>query len=193
MSLLKNIITESGSVAIWEIKETLKELITLSDDLYTTDFKNKNRKKEWIATRLLLNELKPNHKIYYNKFGAPDLLNNEFISISHSKELIAISLSRKKTGVDIQKISKKTVILSSKFVSQQNNENLSEDKATLIWCCKEAVFKWHQKGNINFIKDIKIEPFEAMEEGSIIAKFCGTKLILHYKKILNHYLVYLCK
>jgi len=70
---------------------------------------------------------------------------------------------------------------------------LSKDKATLIWCCKEAIYKWHQKGNVNFSNDIIISPFIVQQEGSLNAEFKQTKLTLYYKKIKTHFLVYVCK
>jgi len=92
----------------------------------------------------------------------------------------------------IEEISEKSLKASSKFISEDNIKNLTAEKATLIWCCKEAIFKWHEKGRVDFINDIKIHPFEEMEEGEIMAKFRGIQLILNYQKINNHYLVYVC-
>ena len=46
-------------------------------------------------------------------------------------------------------------------------KNLSKEKATLIWCCKEAVFKWHQTGGVDLIKDIIIPSFILEEKGQI--------------------------
>ena len=68
-----------------------------------------------------------------------------------------------------------------------------KEKATLIWCAKEAIYKWHQKGNIDFIKDIKLHNFEIEEKGLLTAEFKTEQLFLNYQKINNHYLVYVCK
>ena len=134
-----------------------------------------------------------NYSISYNAFGAPELNNSSYISISHSKELVAIIISKQQVGIDIEEISEKALRVSSKFVSTNNLTSLTAEKATLIWCCKEAVFKWHQKGEVDFIADIKLHPFETMEKGGITAEFRNTQLILNYQKIHNHYLVYVCK
>jgi len=83
--------------------------------------------------------------------------------------------------------------LASKFISNENIANLSIKKATLIWCCKEAIYKWHQKGNLNFKDDIKIESFDVKESGEIFANFNDNKLTLNYKEFNRHFLVYLCK
>ena len=193
MGVISNTTTQNCIIAIWEITETLEELLQLSNTISTADFNTERRKKEWIASRLLLNEINPNYSISYNAFGAPELSNGSFISISHSKGLVAIIISQQQVGLDIEEISVKALRVSAKFVSTNNLKALTTERATLIWCCKEAVFKWHQKGEVDFIADIKLHPFESMEKGEIRAEFRNTQLILNYQKIHNHYLVYVCK
>ena len=102
-------------------------------------------------------------------------------------------LGNKKVGLDIEQISDKPLKLSSKFIAKNMQKNLSKEKATLIWCAKEAIYKWYQKGNIDFITDIKLYDFEIGEKGTLIAEFQKERLSLNYQKINNHYLVYVCK
>ena len=177
---------------VWEVNETLERLTQLANELNTNKYKTDKRKKEFLASRLLINEINPKTTLSYNKYGAPVLDNEKHISISHSKNLVAITTSNEKVGMDIEEISEKALRISSKFVSEKNLNNLTQEKATLIWCCKEAIFKWHQKGGVDFIKDILIPEFSAKEKGKITAYFKKQKLILNYQKINNHYLVYVC-
>ena len=193
MGVIRNTTVQNCIIAIWEITETLEELLQLANAISTADFNTEKRKKEWLASRLLLNEINPNYSISYNAFGAPELNNGSYISISHSKGLAAIIISQQQVGIDIEAISEKALRVSSKFVSTTNLKALTTEKATLIWCCKEAVFKWHQKGKVDFIADIKLHPFESMKKGGITAEFRNIQLILNYQKINNHYLVYVCK
>ena len=193
MGIIRNTTAQNCTIAIWEITETLEQLLQLSNTISTADFNTEKRKKEWIASRLLLNEVNPNYSISYNTFGAPELSNGSYISISHSKGLVAIIISQQQVGLDIEEISGKALRVSAKFVSTNNLKALTAEKATLIWCCKEAIFKCHQKGGVDFITDIKLHPFESMEKGEITAKFRNAQLILNYQKIHNHYLVYVCK
>ena len=193
MGIISNTNTPNYTIAIWEITETLEELLQLSHAISTADFNTEKRKKEWLVSRLLLNEINPNYSISYNPFGAPELNNGNYISISHSKGLVAIIISQQQVGIDIEEISEKALRVSSKFVSENNLNNLNKEKATLIWCCKEAIYKWQQKGEVDFVTDIKLYPFKSLEKGEIMAKFRNTQLILHYQKIHNHYLVYVCK
>tara|TARA_B100000214_G_scaffold82908_1_gene56354 strand:+ start:12581 stop:13162 length:582 start_codon:yes stop_codon:yes gene_type:complete len=193
MPLIKKIKKNNSQIGVWKTTESLTHLVSLNNKLDISKFKSLNRKRELLSTRLLLNELLPNSKMYYNKYGAPKLKNNNYISISHSKNLVAIIISNRRVGLDIEKINKKPLKLSSKFVSKENLSNLTEERATLIWCCKEAIFKLYEKGNINFISDIRINPFFIKEKGEILAKFKNKDYILHYQKINTHFLVYVCK
>ena len=189
---LQQIIKEKNAlIGVWEITESLEELINLLPDISVSNYKHIKRKKEFLATRLLLNHLDIKETIVYNNNCAPELNSGMHISISHSKNLVAIILSTKKVGIDIENISKKAKNLSSKFICTESHPNLTKEQATLIWCCKEAIYKWHQKGNINFIKDIKVTNIHS--KYTIEAYFKNKKIILNYHKIKNHYLVYLCR
>jgi 4'-phosphopantetheinyl transferase len=192
MPIINKIESEKITILVWEITETLEEIIALGEGINTDNYTSEKRKKEHLASRLLVNEICPTKTIIYNEFGAPELNNGKHISISHSKELVAVILSDKKTGLDIEQISEKSFRIASKFVSEKNLINLNKEKATLIWCLKEAIYKWYQKGGVDFIKDIIIPEFFAKKNGKVTAYFRRKKLNLNYLKINNHYLVYVC-
>jgi 4'-phosphopantetheinyl transferase len=192
MPIINKIESEKITILVWEITETLEEIIALGEGINTDNYTSEKRKKEHFASRLLVNEICPTKTIIYNEFGAPELNNGKHISISHSKELVAVILSDKKTGLDIEQISEKSLRLASKFVSEKNLIMLNKEKATLIWCIKEAIYKWYQKGGVDFIKDIIIPEFFAKKNGKVTAYFRKKKLNLNYLKINNHYLVYVC-
>ena len=193
MGIIKKYTENNCQIAIWDLNESLTELLKLGARFDSSNFKTEKRKKDFLVSRLLLNELEPNQQISYNSNGAPEISNGKHISISHSKNLVAIIISDKKVGLDIEYISEKPLRLSPKFITDNSHQDLTKEKATLIWCCKEAIYKWHQKGEVDFIADIKLYPFKSLEKGEITAKFRDTQLILHYQKIHNHYLVYVCK
>ena len=181
------------SILVWKITETLEELLDLYGNINTINYTSEKRKKEHLLSRLMVNKLCENGTIIYNEFGAPELDNGKHISISHSNELVTVIISDKKSGIDIEKISEKALRIASKFVSKKNLTKLNKEKATLIWCLKEAIYKWHQKGGVDFIKDIIITEFLAKKHGKVIAYFRKKELNLNYLKINNHYLVYVCK
>jgi len=192
MPIIHKIEEKEITILVWEITETLEELQVLLGGLNISNHTSEKRKKEQLTTRLLVKEILPNKRIIYNKFGAPELDNGQHISISHSAGLVAVIISHEKTGLDIEKISEKTLLLASKFVSEKNLINLDKEKSTLIWCLKEAIYKWDQKGGVDFIKDIIITEFTPKEYGKVIAFLKNKKLNLNYQKINDHYLVYIC-
>ena len=192
MPIIHKIEEKEITILVWEITETLDELQVLLGGLNISNHTSEKRKKEQLTTRLLVKEILPNKRIIYNKFGAPELDNGQHISISHSAGLVAVIISHEKTGLDIEKISEKTLLLASKFVSEKNLINLDKEKSTLIWCLKEAIYKWEQKGGVDFIKDIIITEFTHKEHGKVIAFLKNKKLNLNYQKINDHYLVYIC-
>lgn len=193
MPLIDTVIEEDHQILVWKMSESLEELLKISNNINVTKFNSIRRKKEYLTSRILLAKILPNIKISYNKYGAPEIQNNNFISISHSKEILAIIISTRQVGLDIEKISKKLVKLSSKFTCEKKHMPFSKEKATLIWCCKEAIYKWHQKGKINYITDIKVEKFIEKDKGSLVVSFKKKKITLKYKKIETHFLVYVCK
>ena len=192
MPITHKIEKEEASILVWEITETLEGLLDLYGNINTANYTSEKRKKEHLISRLMVNKICKNGAIIYNEFGAPELDNAKHLSISHSNELVTIIISNKKTGLDIEKISEKALRTASKFVAEKNLIKLNKEKATLIWCIKEAVYKWHQKGGIDFIKDIIIAEFFAKEHGNVTAYFREKELNLNYLKINNHYLVYVC-
>ena len=192
MPIINKIESEKITILVWEITETLDEIIVFGRHINTSNYTSEKRKKEHLLSRLLVTEIYPTKTIIYNEFGAPELDNGKHISISHSKELVAVILSDKNTGLDIEQISEKSLSLASKFVSEKNLIKLNKEKSTLIWCIKEAIYKWYQKGGVDFIKDIIITEFIAEEHGKIMAYFRKKELNLNYIKINNHYLVYVC-
>ena len=192
MPIINKIESEKITILVWEITETLEEIIALGEGINTDNYTSEKRKKEHLASRLLVNEICPTKTIIYNEFGAPELNNGKHIYISHSKELVTVIISDTKSGIDIEKISDKALRIASKFVSEKNLIKLNKEKATLIWCLKEAIYKWYQKGNVDFIKDIIIPELFAKKNGKVTAYFRGRKLNLNSLKINNHYLVYVC-
>jgi len=193
MGIIKRYTENNCQIAIWDLNESLTELLKLGARFDSSNFKTEKRKKDFLVSRLLLNELEPNQQISYNSNGAPEISNGKHISISHSKNLVAIIISDKKVGLDIEYISEKPLRLSPKFITDNSHQDLTKEKATLIWCLKEAVFKWHQKGSVDFKKDIQISPFIMKEKGKIETRFNKKQHTLYYTKIDTHFLVYVCK
>lgn len=192
MPLLLKKEENNASIYIWKIQESLEELVELYPNIEYPKFKSEKRNLESICSRILVYHYSKNLKISYSENGAPELDNHEYISISHSANLVCIAISNTEIGIDIEEISEKTLRLHSKFVNK-NQKNLTKQKTCLIWCIKEAVFKFHKVGNVDFKKDITISDFTEKETGILDVNFNNNFLKAFYFKIENKYLVYVCK
>ena len=178
-------------IAVWKTTESLTSLEKSLKHISIPNIHNQKRRKEIFSVRLLLKHLGINDAITYKK-GAPEIESRRHISISHCADLSAIIIGKKRNGIDIQEVSKKSLRISSKFINQ-HIQNLTKEKCTLIWAIKEAVFKWHRKGSVDFKKDIQVPDFNIAEKGKIDVNFKGEELIARYLKIENQFLVYVCK
>ena len=166
--ILKKQIDASVSICIWQINETeaffLDQLQLKEDDLNSIlQLKLPSRRLEKLACRVALSQCINNSEvnISYNSFGAPQI-ENGFISFSHAKEIVAVAYSQNHPiGIDIEKVNSKILKLKHKFVgSEEVNYFDMEDpeQITQIWCAKEALFKWYEKGEVDFRKDLHIAP-----------------------------------
>ena len=192
MPLLLKKEENNNTILFWEISEPLENLISLASNIDCSHLKSDKRKKEFLACRILLNHFDENLKISYSENGSPNLNNHQYISISHSGNLVGIIISEKDIGIDIEKISYKSLRLKEKFVNPHHTK-LNKEKSTLIWCIKEAVFKFHKIGNVDFKKDISVPDFILKDRGKMDISFKNNKLKSHYFKVRNSYLAYVCK
>jgi len=183
---------KNQSLGVWEISESINELKALTKGVKFDQIKSQKRKLEILAVRALLKEMCGNVKLDHNKYGAPILDNNKKISISHSKQLVAIIVSESKSAIDIEIISKRILKIKDKFISSYENINESQESLTIAWSTKECIYKWHQKGNLNFKDDISIRSINHSTK-TIEVFFDRNLFILNFLKINNHILVYVCK
>ena len=180
------------SIGVWKISESINELKALNENMKFDQVKSEKRKLEILAVRALLKKMRGNAKLDYNKYGAPILYDNKKISISHSKQLVAIIVSELKSGIDIEINSERVFKVKNKFLSNNDITNESQEDLTIAWSTKECIFKWHQKGNLNFKDDILIKRINHLSK-TIEVFFEENLFILNFLKINNHILVYVCK
>ena len=161
---------ENGEIGLWRVSEEIDELhflakLSVSDTITYSGITALHRKKEWLATRALLNELINEQRlIKYHIDGRPYLENCPInISISHSIGYIAILLHTKSIpGIDIELTTRKVGRIASRFLSTDelatcnDNSELSNRRMLVYWCAKEAIFKMVPLSNIEFSTDIRV-------------------------------------
>ena len=180
------------SIGVWEISESVNELKAFSEEVKFDQIKSEKRRLEMLAVNALLKEMCGNAKLDYNKYGAPFLDINKKISISHTKQFVAIIVSELKSGIDIEINSERVLKIKNKFLSVNDNTNKTQEDLTIAWSTKECIFKWYQKGNLNFKDDILIRKINHSSK-TIEVFFDKNLFILNFLKINNHFLVYVCK
>ncbi|MFA9391074.1 MAG: 4'-phosphopantetheinyl transferase superfamily protein [Prolixibacteraceae bacterium] len=194
MPLLLNRYENSFRLALWSLTEELeyfenKAHLSPSDKIIYNKITSPSRKKEWLAVRVLLNEVLgfwPN--ITYTETGKPLLQNHtRHLSVSHSKSMVGILLCTDPyAGIDIEKTDRSIDKISARFLSDVELEQLKNKPSNfsriLYWCAKEAIFKAVSESNILFSKQIHVEEVNA--DGTIICHFKSEKEELHF--VLNY-------
>jgi 4'-phosphopantetheinyl transferase EntD len=207
--ILKEKFEKDCLFGIWEITETYEELLAEvhlfpGERERLNKFRSDARKVEFLSVRILLKALiGVCGPIVYSDQNKPYLHQMESrISISHSRNLTSIILSKsKKIGIDLEYMSHKISKVKHKFINE--DEYITSDEANqkyhlyIHWCAKEALFKICDKQDINFKKNLTIEAFEPKDCGIIYGwvdnEYWHDKFELIYFTINNYVVVYCCK
>ena len=161
MPLLKIIaLNDYTQLLIWKITETFNEFfqsVALKDVSLARveNMKSEAHKKGFLSVRRLLMEADyTDFDLYYDEFGKPHLQDGKHISISHSHEYSAVTISDVNIGIDLEILKEKALKLAPRYMDISHLENLTvEDqlrKATVIWGIKEAIFKLKNEIGISF-------------------------------------------
>lgn len=169
----------------------IKNKLSNAEIKYFYSVKNEKRKCEFLGVRILFSEMQGEYsEIKYDKYGKPFVKNNYDISISHSKNVVAIIKSKKtNSGIDLEKISERINKISYKFVNDKERNNIENSEKLkylyLIWCSKEVLYKVYSKGFIDFKENFNIKITNIKNEGvinsEILKEEFNQKYILNYK------------
>ena len=149
-----------AELIIWRMDETLEELLEMSQHHYDHEIENISnevRKKERIISRFLLETLVGKKvEVKYADSGKP-FCDGMHFSISHTKNFVAVIVSNKPVGVDIEYKSDRIFRITEKFMHPDELKTLSEcpekQKFALIcWCAKETVYKIIEENGVDFAK-----------------------------------------
>ena len=178
----------SNDLLLWKLSETETQLsnllnISLSSKSKLDLIKSSSQRKQFLGVQNLLNLHKiKNDMLSYDDNGKPHLLNNKFISISHSFDYCGVIVSNVKVGLDIEKFRSKILNISKKFVSESDLGLIklnSIENVTKVWSIKEAVFKAFGHNKIDFKKNIIIK--------SVNEKFNKANVLIFKNEISENY------
>lgn len=188
MALFKKINSPHLEIAIWRIEEELS--FFESRFQAQPDIKNENKKLQWYATRHLVNEmLGSSPTVIKDEEGKPLLKNSSHhISLSHTNLFAAAMVSASApVGIDLEMINPKVERIAHKFLREDEIKAIADDeklgKLILYWSAKEALYKLHGKGGIEFMTQLLIEPFELNQSGALHAEIAGIEQPLKNLKI----------
>ncbi|HCE57359.1 MAG TPA: hypothetical protein DER09_06020 [Prolixibacteraceae bacterium] len=192
MPFVTEIQTRFGRAGIWELTESPQELTEYFQfsPLEKTEFEKINapkRQTEYLSTRLLLQKmLGRKTEIGYQPDGRPVLKESKLnVSISHSANLVVVLLAEKACGVDAELKNRNIENVAKRFLHPDEIGNIESSGnrwflQILYWCAKEAIFKCSCQHGIQFDQQIKIKPFDAVNETFFSGTLCSENTTEHF-------------
>lgn len=188
-------IDENTKLGIWKIEE--REDFFLQHVPLQREITHPHKRLQHLAGRFLLQHLFPHFPVSLIKIAdtrKPFLEDEAYhFSISHCEDYAAAIVSTtERVGVDVEIPTTRIERIKNKFLNEGElkilgNENskfeIPNPKLTLMWCCKEAVYKWWSYGGVDFSEKIRLQPFELQPRGNLPVRFLlgdKTDLILNY-------------
>lgn len=150
-------------ILIRKIDGTVEELLEMAnlrecDMARFEKITNPTRQAEWLMSKVMVWEALQKH-VDYTPQGAP-LIEGGYISVSHSNSYVAVCLSDKACGIDIENIERNAARIVRKFAVEQEIEIVKQtvipNPELLVWCAKEALYKYAGIEGADFIRDFKI-------------------------------------
>src|SRR5690349_19699086 len=155
-------------LGIWKIEET--EQFFLETVPLQSDITHPHKRLQHLAGRYLLRYLFPDFPYELIRIAdtrKPFLENDAYhFSISHCGDFAAaIVSSDKRVGVDVEIFSEKIWRVKDKFINKIEQsainhfapDNHMSKYVTLIWSCKESIFKWYGNGQLDFRKHMQMQ------------------------------------
>lgn len=181
LSLIKQVSADSH-LGLWEITESSEELLGNLEDVVhdinlSLTYTHENKRREFLASRSLIKTLVESIGEEYSGTdklnGKPFLIDSDWkISLSHSGKYAAAYLNKKDlVGIDIQEFDQKLHRIAHRVFSELELADCQEnlEKLTAYWSIKEVLYKIHPVGELDFIKELVVTPFELCQHGACCA------------------------
>ena len=165
-------IQHNTSVGVWHINESPEFFIQAlqldeNEQAYLDTMKS-HRRKEWLTSRYLADQLCGGAcriKIIKDDHGKPNLEDKtHHISISHSRDRVAVIRSDVPVGIDIQHEEEKIVRIHQKFIHPEEINRIDQNAIIpsyhIFWGAKESMYKAYGKRALDFRQHMHIYPFK---------------------------------
>nr|WP_199003336.1 4'-phosphopantetheinyl transferase superfamily protein [Flavobacterium sp. ASV13] len=116
---------ETTKILIWEITESLEELLSKvvlkeKTQLRLNGMKSQMHQRAFLSVRMLIQEMGfTDHDLHYDEFGKPYFNCHNHISITHSHHFAAIIISHETVGIDMELQREKILRIADKFVDTE--------------------------------------------------------------------------
>jgi 4'-phosphopantetheinyl transferase len=203
-------LSATTSLGIWKIEETAKTLrsklhLSPVENEYYESLHSELRKQHWLSYRNILTVLIKEDavELFYDVFGKPHPINRKYhISVSHSGIFSAAIVSLEApVGIDIERLKDRIERVKDKFLSAEEQSSIGDqnrlEKLYIYWGAKESLYKLNGKPDVEFGKDIVVEPFDYLQEKG----HCKARMNLpegtmdfpvYFQRIEDYMLVYSC-
>ena len=165
--VFQKIVGEKNIIYVWRVTSSLNDLcknpnLSKKELEEVSTLKSEKRKIEFLACRIALKELFNNDlELKHHESGKPYIKEANHISISHSKDYIAIAYGEENIGIDIEQPHQKMLKLIPRILSEtelkQFQQNPTIENACEMWGAKESVLKYIGDKNLNYRDEIKID------------------------------------
>jgi len=172
MPLYKTLtICPSIKVYIWKVTESEAELskgvvLTAHCQTRMAGMKSELHRRAFLSIRHLMAEAGyVDADLYYDEVGKPHLTDGKKISITHSNNFTGIIVSEtEEVGIDIEKQRDKILRIAHKFTPIEEYRTIANTdalirKLTIVWGCKESLYKIYAEPGLSFIHHINVKDF----------------------------------
>ena len=166
-------------------------LLTAADIASAARFQNEARRNEYLAwRRVVRRELGRDVVIDYNEVGAPIVNRPEaYISIAHSRTVVAVAIADERVGVDIESRDRDFSRAAERYASAEEIALGMGDGDWLakLWTAKEAMYKYYGVRGVELRDDLRIVSYDPEREvlrGQLRSQAVEITLSLHDQRYI---------
>lgn len=148
-------------------EQHLNKVAAAKDIEFVSQFGSEHRRREALAWRAIVRrEVGSGCNITYDEWGAPVVdTPNTYISVSHCDKFVAVIIADTPCAVDIESVGRNFERVAERYIGEKERQLCSDELwFAKVWCAKEALYKYHRIGGIDFIEDIKIVSYDATSQ-----------------------------
>jgi phosphopantetheinyl transferase len=166
--------------------ETLTSLCSEQDLRAAETLGAAHRRAEFLAWRVAVRRaLGADIRIGYDEWGGPVIEgSNLHLGVSHSKQMVAVIISDHPCAIDIEDTTRNFEHVADRYVTAEERKLTTQaDLLAVAWCAKETLYKYHRRGGVDFLRDVRLTAMN-IEQGDVRGQIFGDeeqRMQLHRK------------